>query len=41
VDDDVSMVVTIRPACVDDADAAGEVHVRASQPAYRGVMPDD
>jgi len=29
VGDDVSMVVTIRPASVDDADAVGEVHVRA------------
>jgi ribosomal protein S18 acetylase RimI-like enzyme len=35
------MVVTIRPASVDDADAVGEVHVRAWQSAYRGVMPDD
>jgi ribosomal protein S18 acetylase RimI-like enzyme len=35
------MVVTIRPARVDDADAVGEVHVRAWQSAYRGVMPDD
>ena len=41
VGDDVSMVVTIRPASVDDADAVGEVHVRAWQSAYRGVMPDD
>lgn len=37
----MSMVVTIRPASVDDADAVGEVHVRAWQSAYRGVMPDD
>ena len=29
VGNDVSMVVTIRPASVDDADAVGEVHVRA------------
>ncbi|MET0143312.1 MAG: GNAT family N-acetyltransferase [Ilumatobacteraceae bacterium] len=35
------MVVTIRPASVDDADAVGEVHVRAWQSAYRGVIPDD
>ena len=34
-------MVTIRPASVDDADAVGEVHVRAWQSAYRGVMPDD
>jgi ribosomal protein S18 acetylase RimI-like enzyme len=38
---DVSVVVTIRPAGVDDADAVGEVHVRAWQSAYRGMMPDD
>jgi ribosomal protein S18 acetylase RimI-like enzyme len=41
VGDDVFMVVTIRPASVDDADAVGEVHVRAWQSAYRGTMPDD
>jgi ribosomal protein S18 acetylase RimI-like enzyme len=41
VGDDVSVVVTIRPARVDDADAVGEVHVRAWQSAYRGMMPDD
>ena len=41
VGDDVSVVVVIRPARVDDADAVGEVHVRAWQSAYRGVMPDD
>jgi len=41
VGDDVSVVVTIRPAGVDDADAVGEVHVRAWQSAYRGMMPDD
>ncbi len=35
------MVVTIRPARVDDADAVGEIHVRAWQTAYRGMMPDD
>jgi len=35
------MVVTIRLASVDDADAVSEVHVRAWQSAYRGVMPDD
>jgi ribosomal protein S18 acetylase RimI-like enzyme len=35
------MVVTIRPARVDDADAVGEIHVRAWQSAYRGMMPDD
>jgi len=35
------MVVTICPASADDADAVGEVHVRAWQSAYRGVMPDD
>jgi GNAT superfamily N-acetyltransferase len=35
------MVVTIRPASIDDADAVGEVHVRAWQAAYRGAMPDD
>jgi ribosomal protein S18 acetylase RimI-like enzyme len=40
VGDDVSVVVMIRPASVDDADAVGEVHVRAWQSAYRGVMPD-
>ena len=34
------MGVTIRPASIDDADAVGEVHVRAWQSAYRGVMPD-
>ncbi len=37
---DESVSVTIRAACVDDADAVGEVHVRAWQSAYRGVMPD-
>jgi len=41
VGNDVLMVVTIRPASVDDADAVGVVHVRAWQSAYRGVMPDD
>jgi ribosomal protein S18 acetylase RimI-like enzyme len=41
VGDDVSKMVTIRPASVDDADAVGEVHVRAWQSAYRDVMPDD
>jgi ribosomal protein S18 acetylase RimI-like enzyme len=41
VGDDVSTVVTIRPASVEDADAVGEVHVRAWQAAYRGVMPDE
>jgi hypothetical protein len=35
------MVVKIRPARVEDADAVGEVHVRAWQSAYRGMMPDD
>jgi GNAT superfamily N-acetyltransferase len=35
------MVVTIRPATVEDADGVGEVHVRAWQSAYRGMMPDD
>lgn len=35
------MGVTIRPASIHDADAVGEVHVRAWQSAYRGVMPDD
>ena len=35
------MVVTIRLASVGDADAVGEVHVRAWQAAYRGMMPDD
>ncbi|MET0144056.1 MAG: hypothetical protein ABW122_16120 [Ilumatobacteraceae bacterium] len=35
------MVVTIRPASVNDADAVGEVHMRAWQSAYRGVIPDD
>jgi ribosomal protein S18 acetylase RimI-like enzyme len=34
-------MVVIRPARVDDADAVGEVHVRAWQSAYRGMMPDD
>jgi GNAT superfamily N-acetyltransferase len=34
------MVVTIRPANLEDADAVGEVHVRAWQSAYRGLMPD-
>jgi ribosomal protein S18 acetylase RimI-like enzyme len=34
-------MVTIRPATVDDADAVGEVHVRAWQSAYRGMMPDE
>jgi RimJ/RimL family protein N-acetyltransferase len=32
--------VDVRPAQPDDADAIGEVHVRAWQAAYRGVMPD-
>jgi ribosomal protein S18 acetylase RimI-like enzyme len=31
----------IRSARVDDADAMGEVVVRAWQAAYRGIMPDD
>jgi hypothetical protein len=35
------VVVRIRPASIDDADAVGEVHVRAWQSAYRGMMPDD
>jgi ribosomal protein S18 acetylase RimI-like enzyme len=35
------VMVTIRPARVEDADAVGEVHVRAWRAAYRGVMPDD
>lgn len=34
------MNVTIRPARVEDADAVGEVHVRAWRSAYRGVLPD-
>jgi len=41
VGDDLFMVVKIRPASVNDADAVGEVHVRAWQSAYRGEMPDD
>jgi ribosomal protein S18 acetylase RimI-like enzyme len=32
---------TIRPAAFDDCDAIGNVHVRAWQGAYRGVMPDE
>jgi ribosomal protein S18 acetylase RimI-like enzyme len=32
--------VTIRPMTVDDAPRVGELHVRAWQAAYRGVMPD-
>jgi ribosomal protein S18 acetylase RimI-like enzyme len=32
---------TIRPAELDDSDAIGNVHVRAWQGAYRGVMPDE
>ena len=35
------MVVSIRTAGVDDADAVGEIHVRAWQSAYRGMIPDD
>jgi GNAT superfamily N-acetyltransferase len=35
------MVVTVRPAKEGDAGAVGEVHVRAWQSAYRGLMPDD
>lgn len=31
----------VRPARVADASAIGEVHVRAWQAAYRGVMPDE
>ncbi len=31
----------VRAPVVDDADAMGNVHVRAWQAAYRGVMPDD
>ena len=34
------MNVTIRPMTVDDAPRVGELHVRAWQAAYRGVMPD-
>lgn len=34
------MVVTIRPATIDDAGTIGEVHVRAWRSAYRGTMPD-
>jgi ribosomal protein S18 acetylase RimI-like enzyme len=41
VGDDVTIVVTFRRASVDDADAIGNVHVRAWRSAYRGVMPDD
>lgn len=33
--------VMIRIAVVGDADAIGDVHVRAWQAAYRGVMPDE
>lgn len=35
------MVVTIRAASIEDSDAVGQIHVRAWQSAYRGVMPDD
>lgn len=34
-------MTTIRLATVDDVDTVGEVHVRAWQSAYRGLMPDD
>ena len=34
-------MVTVRPATVADAGAMGRLHVRASQAAYRGHMPDD
>jgi hypothetical protein len=30
----------VRPAAPDDVDALGQIHVRAWQAAYRGVMPD-
>jgi ribosomal protein S18 acetylase RimI-like enzyme len=33
--------VVVRDANPDDAEAMGEIHVRAWQAAYRGVMPDD
>jgi ribosomal protein S18 acetylase RimI-like enzyme len=33
--------VGIRDARVDDVDELGDVHVRAWQAAYRGVMPDE
>jgi GNAT superfamily N-acetyltransferase len=35
------VVVTIRPATVQDAPALGRLHVRAWQAAYRGQMPED
>lgn len=33
--------ILIRDATVEDADALGDVHVRAGKSAYRGVMPDE
>lgn len=35
------MHVAIRPMTIADTSTVGEVHVRAWQSAYRGVMPDD
>ncbi len=34
-------MLTIREACLDDARRIAEIHVRAWQEAYRGIMPDD
>jgi len=38
---DVGEAARLRPLRVDDADALGDVHVRAWQVAYRGLLPDD
>jgi ribosomal protein S18 acetylase RimI-like enzyme len=38
---DVGEAARLRPLRVDDADALGDVHVRAWQAAYRGLLPDD
>ena len=35
------MQVAIRPMTMADTSTVGEVHVRAWQAAYRGVMPDE
>lgn len=35
------MQITIRPMTIADTSMVGEVHVRAWQSAYRGVMPDE
>jgi GNAT superfamily N-acetyltransferase len=37
----VSSSLEIRPARLDDARELAEVHIRAWQAAYRGMMPDD